>query len=109
MRDVIKTTTIREFRDNATGLPRSRAPILVTHRGRLAGIFLPRPELSLPIELNRERFDMLSSDVTRQLKRRFAKTTCRRTSTRCEGDAVQPIAAADEHCHESELFRDLEG
>jgi hypothetical protein len=58
-----------EFRDKATSLLlRSRTPILGTRRGRLAG--LPRPEITLPIELKRELFDMLSSDVARQLKRR---------------------------------------
>ena len=62
--------TVREFRDKATGLLRSRTPILVTRRGRLAGIFFPRPEITLPIELKRELYDMLSSDVARQLKRR---------------------------------------
>jgi hypothetical protein len=66
----MKISTVREFRDKATGLLRSRTPILVTRRGRLAGIFCPRPELTLPIELKRELFDMLSRDVARQLKRR---------------------------------------
>jgi len=66
----MRISTVREFRDNATGLLRSRAPILVTRRGRLAGIFFPRPELTLPIELKRELYDMLRSDVARQLKRR---------------------------------------
>src|SRR5574341_114852 len=63
-------STVREFRDQATSLLRSRTPILVTRRGRLAGIFFPRPEITLPIELKRELYDMLSSDVARQLKRR---------------------------------------
>ena len=44
--------------------------MLVTRRGRVAGIFFPRPELTLPIELKRELYDMLSSDLARQLKRR---------------------------------------
>jgi hypothetical protein len=37
--------------------------------GRLAGIFFPRPEITLPIESKRELYDMLSRDVARQLKR----------------------------------------
>jgi hypothetical protein len=37
---------------------------------RLAGIFFPRPEMTLPNELKRELYDMLSSEVARQLKRR---------------------------------------
>jgi hypothetical protein len=35
----MKISTVREFRDNATGLLRSKDPILVTRRGRLAGVF----------------------------------------------------------------------
>lgn len=68
--DDMRISTVREFRDKTTGLLRSKTPILVTRRGRLAGIFFPRPELTLPIELKRELYDMLSSDVARQLKRR---------------------------------------
>lgn len=66
----MRISSVREFRDQATGLLRSRTPILVTRRGRLAGIFFPRPEATLPIELKRELFAMLSADVARQLKRR---------------------------------------
>ena len=42
----MKISTVREFRDKTTGLLRSKTPILVTRRGRLAGIFFPRPELA---------------------------------------------------------------
>jgi hypothetical protein len=69
----MKISTVREFRDNATGLLRSRDPILVTRRGRLAGIFFPRPEASLPIELKRELFPVLSSEIARQLSKRGLK------------------------------------
>ena len=69
----MKTSTVREFRDNATGYLRSKDPILVTRRGRLAGVFFPRPEASLPIELKRELFAVLSSEVARQIKKRGVK------------------------------------
>jgi hypothetical protein len=75
---------VREFRDNATGLLRSRTPILVTRRGRLAGIFFPRPEITLPIELKRELYEMLSRDVASQLKKR--KTS--------EGDILEDFEAS---------------
>ena len=42
--DHMKISTVRDFRDNATGLLRSKDPTLVTRRGRLAGIFFPWPE-----------------------------------------------------------------
>ena len=66
----MRISTVREFRDQATGLLRSKTPILVTRHGRLAGIFFPRPEITIPIELKRELYEMLSNDVARQLKRR---------------------------------------
>lgn len=63
----MKITTVRDFRDNATGLLRSKDPILVTRRGRLAGIFFPWPEDSMPLELKREVYSVLSEQVRRQL------------------------------------------
>ena len=66
----MKISTVREFRDHATGLLRSKDPILVTRRGRLAGVFFPWPEASLPMELKRELFSVLSSEVRRQIKKR---------------------------------------
>ena len=69
----MKISTVREFRDNATGYLRSKDPILVTRRGRLAGVFFPRPEASLPIEFKRELFATLSSEIARQLRTRGVK------------------------------------
>jgi len=68
--DHMRISTVREFRDGATTLLRSRDPILVTRRGRLAGVFFPQPEASLPLELKRELFATLSAEVARQIKRR---------------------------------------
>jgi hypothetical protein len=36
----------------------------------LAGIFFPRPEKTLPVELKREMFSLLSADVARQISQR---------------------------------------
>jgi len=66
----MKISTVREFRDNAAGMLRAKDPILVTRRGRLAGIFFPRPESSLPVELKRELFAVLSAEVARQISKR---------------------------------------
>ncbi len=66
----MKISTVREFRDNATGYLRSKDPILVTRRGRLAGVFFPHPEATLPIEFKRELFAVLGSEVVRQIKQR---------------------------------------
>ena len=66
----MKISTAREFRDNAEGMLREKHPVLVTRRGRLAGIFFPRPESTLPVELKREMFPLLSAEVARQISSR---------------------------------------
>jgi hypothetical protein len=66
----MKISTVREFRDNAAGMLRAKAPVLVTRRGRLAGIYFPSPQSTMPLELKRELFAVLSADVARQLASR---------------------------------------
>ena len=66
----MKISTADEFREKAMDLLRSKTPVLVTRRGRVAGIFFPHPETTLPIELKRELFSILSNDVARHLKER---------------------------------------
>jgi hypothetical protein len=66
----MKISTVREFQDDATGILRSKDPVLVTRRGRLAGIFFPRPETTLPIELKKELFAILSAEIARQIRER---------------------------------------
>jgi hypothetical protein len=68
----MRISTVREFRDNASGMLRAKDPILVTRRGKLAGIFFPRPETTLPVEFKREMFGILSAEIGRQLRRRGA-------------------------------------
>jgi hypothetical protein len=63
-------STVREFRDNATGVLKSKEPVLITRRGRMAGIFFPSPEGILPIDLKRELFARLSDEIARQVKTR---------------------------------------
>ena len=66
----MRISSVREFRDGATGLLRSKDPVLVTRRGRLAGVFFPCPQATLPLEMKRELFGMLSQVIGRQIKRR---------------------------------------
>ena len=66
----MRISTEREFRDDAAGMLRAKAPVLVTRRGRLAGVLFPQPERTLPVELKRELFTTLSADVARQLSQR---------------------------------------
>jgi len=66
----MRIRTVREFRENAVGLLRSKVPILVTRRGRLAGVFFPCPESSFPLELKRELLSVLAAHVGRDVKGR---------------------------------------
>jgi hypothetical protein len=66
----MKITTVREFRDKATGMLRSKDPILVTRRGRLAGVFFPWQKESLPLELKQDLFAMLTAEIARQVRQR---------------------------------------
>jgi hypothetical protein len=65
----MKISTVREFRDKATGLLRSKDPILVTRRGRLAGVFFPWQTGSLPVVLKHDLFAMLTTEIARQIRR----------------------------------------
>jgi len=64
----MRVSTVREFRDQATGMLRSKEPILITRRGRMAGIYFPANEDMLPLDLKRQLFMLLSADVARRLK-----------------------------------------
>jgi hypothetical protein len=67
--DGMRTSTLREFRDHGARLIRDAQPLLVTRRGRLAGVFLPWTSQTLPPDLKRELFLALSADIGRQLKK----------------------------------------
>lgn len=68
----MRITSVRDFRDRATTLFRSDDPILVTRRGKVAGVFLPWREASLPVDFKRELFAMLTTEIGRQLKKKRA-------------------------------------
>jgi hypothetical protein len=63
----MKISSIQEFRDHAGGPLESREPVLITCRGRVAGIFFPSPAGQLPVDMKRELFQELSAEVSRQL------------------------------------------
>jgi hypothetical protein len=66
----MRISTVREFRDRATTLLRSEDPVLITRRGRVAGVFLPWHEATLPVDLKRELFSMLTAQIALQLKKK---------------------------------------
>jgi hypothetical protein len=66
----MRISSVRDFRDRATALFRSDDPILVTRRGKVAGVFLPWREATLPVDFKRELFAMLTADIARRLKKK---------------------------------------
>ncbi len=66
----MRISSVRDFRDRATALFRSEDPILVTRRGKVAGVFLPWREATLPVDFKRELFAMLTTEIARQLKKK---------------------------------------
>ena len=66
----MRIASVREFRDRATMMFRTKEPILVMRRGSVAGIFFPQPGKSIPLEFKREMYPILSAEVARQFKKR---------------------------------------
>lgn len=66
----MRTATVREFRDQATKLLKETEPILVTRRGRIVGFYLPATGTSLPLEIKRDLFYVLTRSIRRMMKER---------------------------------------
>jgi len=66
----MRTATVREFRDRATTLLRGTEPILVTRRGKIVGFFVPAAGAVVPLDIKRELFYTLSSEVRRMVRER---------------------------------------
>ncbi len=64
----MRTATVREFRDQATKLLKETEPILVTRRGRIVGFYLPATGTSLPLEIKKDLFDVLTRKIRRMMK-----------------------------------------
>lgn len=62
--------TVTELKESSKGLLKSTSPVLVTRRGRLAGMYFPVPETTMPADLKKEVFDVLSSELRRQMDAR---------------------------------------
>ena len=62
----MRISTVRDFRDHATTLLRDEEPLLVTRRGRLAGVYLPWTKSTLPTDLKRELFLALTAGLEKQ-------------------------------------------
>jgi hypothetical protein len=66
----MRTATVREFRDQATKLLKETEPILVTRRGRIVGFYLPATGTSLPLEIKKDLFYVLTRSIRRMMKER---------------------------------------
>ncbi len=64
----MRTATVREFRDQATKLLKETEPILVTRRGRIVGFYLPATGTSLPLEIKKDLFEVLTRKIRRMMK-----------------------------------------
>mgnify|MGYP001577987471 CR=1 FL=1 len=66
----MRTATVREFRDQATKLLKETETILVTRRGRIVGFYLPATGTSLPLEIKKDLFSVLTRTIRRMMKER---------------------------------------
>jgi len=67
----MRLTSVKEFRDRATALLKSKEPLLITRRGKAAGLYLPLQQVdSLPLELRREFQLAIAESIRRSLKKR---------------------------------------
>ncbi len=63
----MKLMSVKEFRDSATKALRSKEPLLIMRRGELAGIFLPTPLESVPLEFKKDIFITLTDSIRKKL------------------------------------------
>ena len=66
----MRTASVREFRDQATKLFKETEPILVTRRGRIVGFYLPATGTSLPLEIKKDLFHVLTGAIQQMMKTR---------------------------------------
>jgi hypothetical protein len=64
----MKTATVREFRDQATKLLKEEEPVIVTRRGKIVGFFLPAAGKALPLEIKKELFYTLTTEIRATMK-----------------------------------------
>ena len=68
---IMKLASVKEFRDRATTLLHSSEPVLITRRGKAAGLYVPLDEIdSLPLELRKELQMANAESVRHSLKQR---------------------------------------
>lgn len=67
----MELATVKEFRDQATKFLRSRDPVLITRRGKPAGIYVALQEgQDLPLDFRKELLLALAAQVKRSMESR---------------------------------------
>ncbi len=64
----MKVATLRDFRDRATAMLRSRDLVLITRDGLPAGFFVPWDQPELPDDVKRAIYLALSEKARREMK-----------------------------------------
>ena len=66
----MKITTIKEFRDKATKILKSPEPVLITRRGKAAGLYFPLEGDSIPLDLRMNLQLTIADLVKKSLKQK---------------------------------------
>lgn len=58
--------TVSEFRSKVSDMLRATGPIVITRRGKVAGVFVPSPDGHLPSAFQREIFAAATEALSKQ-------------------------------------------
>ena len=58
--------TVHEFRNKVSDMLRAKGPVVITRRGKVAGVFVPSPDGRLPADFQREVFTVVTGQLSRQ-------------------------------------------
>ena len=69
----MKLLSVKEFRDNATKALKSKEPLVIMRRDKVAGIFFPTPLESVPFEFKKDIFIALTDSIKKNLRKKRIK------------------------------------
>ena len=58
--------TVHEFRNKVTDMLSAKGPVVITRRGKVAGVFVPSPDGQIPVDFRREVFSAATDALSRQ-------------------------------------------
>ena len=58
--------TVHEFRNRVSDMLRAKGPVVITRRGKVAGVFVSSPDGQLPADLRGEDFIAVTDRLSRQ-------------------------------------------